>query len=78
MTPREQTQARLDAYLAAELKILTGGQEYVIGQGATARRLTRADLPGVQKAIAELRAEIALLDAAAQGPRRIAYLRPFR
>jgi hypothetical protein len=73
---REQLQTRLDAYLAAETKVLQA-QEYVIGQGATARRLTRADLPSIQKGIQDTRDEIARLDAStiASG-RRIMYLRP--
>lgn len=72
---REQLQARLDAYVAAEAKILRG-QEYVIGQGETARRLRRADLDEVRKAITELADEIAALDAVAAGTRRVLYHRP--
>lgn len=72
---REQLQARLDAYVAAEAKILKG-QEYVIGQGETARRLRRADLEEVRKAITDLSAEIATLDAATAGTRRVLYHRP--
>lgn len=66
----EQLQARLDAYVAAELKILQG-QEYQIGQGATARRLRRADLSEVRAEIKSLLAQIASLT-----PRRARYLRP--
>lgn len=69
MTP-EQLQARLDAYMTAELKILQG-QEYQIGQGATARRLRRADLSEVRAEIKSLQAQIASLT-----PRRARYLRP--
>lgn len=72
---REQLQARLDAYLAAEVKILKG-QEYVIGQGETARRLRRADLEEVRKAITDLSAEIAALDAVTARTRRVLYHRP--
>lgn len=73
---REQLQARLDAYLAAEAKILRN-QEYTIGDGATARRLRRADLVEVRQAIKDLQAEIATLDARAAGARRVIYPRPF-
>ena len=40
---REELQDRLDAYLAAELRILQS-QDYQVGDGATARRNRRADL----------------------------------
>lgn len=73
---REQLQARLDAYLAAETKILQA-QDYTIGQGSTARRLTRADLAEVRSAITDLRSQIAQLDNVTQRARRVVYLRPF-
>lgn len=72
---REQLQARLDAYMAAETKILRG-QEYVIGQGETARRLRRADLAEITKTIADLQRQIAEIDNAAAGRRRVLYTRP--
>lgn len=72
---REQLQARLDAYLAAETKILSG-QEYVIGQGETARRLRRADLSEVRAEIASLSDKIEAIDNAAAGRRRVLYTRP--
>jgi hypothetical protein len=72
---REQLQARLDAYMAAELKVLQA-QEYVIGQGATARRLTRADLGEIRKGIADTRNEIDRLDGIGLRHRRVIYLRP--
>ncbi|HNU12211.1 MAG TPA: hypothetical protein PKJ45_12750 [Rubrivivax sp.] len=72
---REQLQARLDAYLAAETKILRG-QEYVIGQGETARRLRRADLAEITKTIADLQRQIDEIDNAAAGRRRVLYTRP--
>lgn len=71
----EQLQTRLAAYVAAETKILRG-QEYVIGEGQTARRLRRADLVEVRKAITDLSNEIAALEAATSGKRRVLYLRP--
>ena len=72
---REQLQARLDAYLAAETKILSG-QEYMIGQGETARRLRRADLAEVRAEIASLSDKIEAIDNAAAGKRRVLYMRP--
>lgn len=47
------TQARLDAYLAAESAILQG-QEYRFGE----RTLVRADLAEVRKAIGSLKVEL--------------------
>jgi len=72
----EQLQARLEQYLAAETKILKA-QDYVVGQGATARRLTRADLAEVRKAITDIRFEIERLQGSMSRTRRVIYLRPF-
>lgn len=72
---REQLQARLDAYLAAELKILRG-QEYTIGEGQTARRMRRADLAEVRDTIADLQRQIDDIDSTASGQRRVLYARP--
>lgn len=72
---RDQLQARLDLYLAAEAKILTS-QEYTIGSGSTARRLRRADLSEVRAEINSLRQQIAVLDGAASRTRRVLYARP--
>ena len=72
---RAELQARLDAYLVAELAILQG-QEYQIGSGNGARRLRRADLEQVRAEIASIRAELGALDARAAGVRRIRYVRP--
>lgn len=69
--------ARLAAYLSAEAAILAGAQEYTVGAGSTARRLTRANLGEVQQAIKEIRAELGVLQGARAG-RRITYLRPAR
>ena len=66
---------RLGSYLAAETAILSA-QEYVVGQGVTARRLTRADLAAVQQGIKDTRADLARLQATASGVRRIRYIRP--
>jgi len=72
-----ELQTRLTAYLAAEAAILSGSQEYVIGQGSTARRVTRADLEQVRAGIRETRAELETLQGRASGVRRIRYVRPF-
>ena len=76
LTPLQQAQLRLQAYLDAELKILQS-QEYQVGQGNTARRTRRADLQQVQAGIAATRAEIAQLQSVAGRQRRVTYLRPF-
>ncbi len=72
-TALAQAQARLQQYLDAESRILQS-QEYVVGQGGTARRNRRADLEQVRAGIAECRAEIARLQPNA---RRVTYLRPY-
>lgn len=76
MTPLELAQQRLDAYLAAEARILQS-QEYMIGNGGTARRNRRADLEQVQAGIKAVRAEIDYLQSLAGRARRVTYLRPF-
>lgn len=63
----ESLQERLDAYKAAELKVLSG-QEYEIGTGNGNRRLKRADLAEIRAAISSLQAQ---LDAASGDRRRI-------
>ena len=74
---RDQLQQRLDAYLAAEIKIL-GSQEYQVGDGSTARRKKLAELDVVRREIRQINAEISQLDAAASGVRRTYYARPAR
>lgn len=76
MTPLQLAQQRLDAYLAAELRILQS-QEYTVGQGGTARRNRRADLEQVQIGIKAARLAIEQLQATASRARRVTYLRPF-
>lgn len=67
----------LTAYRDCELAILTGAQEYTIGSGSTARRLVRANLPDIQKAIALIEVRIANLVAPPAATRRgPVYLRP--
>ena len=75
LTPLQLAQQRLDNYLAAEARILQS-QEYTVGQGGTARRNRRADLEQVQAGIKATQAEIATLQAAQSGARRVTYLRP--
>ena len=76
LSPLAQAEQRLQAYLIAERRILDS-QEYMIGNGGTARRNRRADLEQVQNGIREVRAEIAQLQTTAQRGRRISYLRPY-
>ncbi|CAN5858379.1 hypothetical protein BH11PSE13_BH11PSE13_12250 [soil metagenome] len=71
-----ELQTRLTAYLNAEAAILQA-QDYTVGQGATARRLTRADLAEVRKAITDIRAEISQLNVIETRARRVIYLRPY-
>lgn len=77
MSTEADITARLANYLAAETAILTGAQEYTVGQGSTARRLTRADLAVVQQTIKELRVELAQVQASTARARRVVYLRPY-
>lgn len=64
-------QARRDAYVAAELKILAS-QEYKVGQGGNQRSNRRADLEVVQAAIKDLDAQISAATAlATPGARRM-------
>lgn len=73
----DQLRERLAAYIAAEQKILGGHQSVQIGDGATARSYTRADLREVRAEIASLSAQITSAEAAQAGTRRVLYPRPF-
>lgn len=75
-TPLEAAQTRLAAYLAAETRILQS-QEYMVGNGGTARRNRRAELEQVQAGIKEVRLEIDQLQSVASRSRRVTYLRPY-
>lgn len=77
MTTEVELQTRLTAYLNAEAAILSGAQEYTIGNGSTARRLVRAELETIQRVIKEIRAELTALTAITTRARRPIYLRPF-
>lgn len=72
-----QLQARLDAYLAAELRILQS-QEYTVGQRSSGRHNRRADLDVVRDEIAKLTVQIAAHpdNGAARAVRRVRHLRP--
>lgn len=72
----DDLKSRLNNYLAAESAVLKA-QEYVIGQGSTARRVTRANLAEIQKGITDTRGEIAQLESSTQRARRVIYLRPY-
>lgn len=62
-TRLEELQSRYQKYLACELAILDGAQEYTIGS----RRLQRADLKEIRDAIKYLEKEIATETAKAAG-----------
>ena len=66
-TALEIAQTRLDAYLAAELRILSAGQE---GSIATRRRRD-AELAEIRKAIGDLQNEVAGLKSTASGESRL-------
>lgn len=73
---RDQLQTRLDAYLAAEARILQA-QSTTVGDGATARTRQMTELRAVQTQIDALTTQIAQIDAQAAGSgSRIGYLRP--
>lgn len=68
-----QWQARLDAYLAAETAVLRN-QEYEIDSGNGRRRLRRADLGEIRRAIAECNQAIASSTPSVRG--RTRYVEP--
>ena len=74
-----ELKTRLESYVAAEQAILSGAQEYTVGQGHTARKLRRADLAQIREAITSLQAQIAAAPDNPARPRRrgVFYLRPF-
>jgi hypothetical protein len=66
-TPLQISQTRLDAYIAAEIAIISGAQEYYL----EGRKVRKADLQFVQSMIPKLQEEIAILQADAAGGSRI-------
>ena len=75
-TSLDLARQRLQTYLQAEQRILQS-QEYVIGNGGTARRNRRADLEQVRAGIRECRQEIAQLEVSTNPrARRLFQLRP--
>lgn len=66
-TSFEIAQQRLDAYLAAEVRILAAGQE---GTVATRRRRD-AELAEIRRAISDLQTEVANLQNASTGLSRL-------
>ena len=60
-----QAQARLDAYLAAELKVLAGQSYEIAG-----RKLTRADLAEIRAGIQSCNEQLANLTRRASGQSR--------
>jgi hypothetical protein len=69
----EQWQTRLDAYLAAEVAVLSN-QEYEIEAATGRRRLRRADLGEIRRGIAECNQAIARLTPPAPSGGRTRYL----
>lgn len=67
--------ARLQSYLDAEARILQS-QEYMIGNGGTARRNRRADLEQVRAGIADCERQITQLEAATARTRRVFQITP--
>jgi hypothetical protein len=70
-SPLDQAQARLDAYIAAEIAVLKG-QRYTID----GRELWRANLGEIRAGIKEARDEVHRLQARAPGRRRAVVPRP--
>lgn len=70
MTRLEFLKERLAMYYEAERKIAGGAAEYQIGD----RRLRRADLTAVRKAIDDLEAEIAMLEDPGRGMKRAVFV----
>jgi hypothetical protein len=60
MQTLEQLQARRQAYLDAEAKILGTGQEYQISSGADGNMMKRASLKDIQEEIGNLDIQINL------------------
>lgn len=70
-----ELRARLLLYMNAEAAILSGAQEYTIGQGSTARKVRRADLEQIRSEIASINAQIDVI-APVVARRPTFYLRP--
>lgn len=56
-----QIQSRLDAYLAAEARILSAGQSWRMGGGGNDRQQQQAELAEIRKGIRECQAQLAQL-----------------
>ena len=52
------TQERLDAYKAAEARILAGGQSVQFSEGGIQRQLQHADLAEIRRTIVQLGAQL--------------------
>lgn len=60
--------AALEAYEAAELALATGGvQSYQLDTGQTSQKVTKFDLPGIQRTIPALMNRVATLEARVSG-----------
>lgn len=70
-----ELRARLLLYMNAEAAILSGAQEYTIGQGSTARKVRRADLEQIRAEIASINGQLDVI-APTTARRPTFYLRP--
>lgn len=70
----EQAETLLQAWLAAELALATGGAEYEIWLGGTRRRLTRVDSAEIRKNIVYWQTKVNTLSATPKS--RIGYISP--
>jgi hypothetical protein len=76
MATSADIQARLDAYRAAELRILEGGQESEASSGPDGRRTKRADLGAIQRTIKQLEDDLAEALSREGGGRRVVHAMP--
>jgi hypothetical protein len=75
-TKLQTLQARLEAYQAEELKVLSRGQSYSISDGADGRSFTRANLSELQRIIKDLEDQIAVEESRSSGSTRSRILSP--
>lgn len=76
MATSADIQARLDAYRAAELRILEGGQESEASSGPDGRRTRRANLADIQRIIEKLEDDLAEALSREGGGRRVVHAMP--
>jgi|688.fasta_scaffold07757_6 hypothetical protein len=76
MATSAEIQTRLDAYRAAELRILEGGQESEASSGPDGRRTRRANLADIQKTIRQLEDDLAEALSKEGGGSRVVHAMP--